>query len=137
MNFADDENPPEGAAYNSLKPQIGRAKLGQNGKYYCGKRVPVNSCRCCNGSCGPDDGCNCSDCMKLDIQSRRLPRGSLLNKDGRVATQSRKNGRFYCQDRTRQGGLNGICGPNDGPNCTACSILDTMAAPGGPYSTLI
>ena len=43
-----------------------RARIGESGKYYCGGVLDTN-CMCCNGYCGPDNGCNCSACMKLDI----------------------------------------------------------------------
>lgn len=38
--------------------------LGENGHYYCGMRVL--SCLCCDGICGPQHGCNCTPCQKLD-----------------------------------------------------------------------
>lgn len=41
-----------------------RAAPGQTGKYYCGRKVL--SCFCCDGHCGPNDGCNCSACQWLD-----------------------------------------------------------------------
>lgn len=53
------------------------ARLGSSGKYYCGKKLDGDPCLCCNGYCGPIEGCNCSACMELDIQSRRLPKGNL------------------------------------------------------------
>lgn len=37
---------------------------GDNGRYYCGMRVL--SCLCCDGICGPQHGCNCIPCQKLD-----------------------------------------------------------------------
>ncbi|XP_020288916.1 E3 ubiquitin-protein ligase HERC2 isoform X1 [Pseudomyrmex gracilis] len=40
------------------------AKKGENGHYYCGMRVL--SCLCCDGICGPQHGCNCTPCQKLD-----------------------------------------------------------------------
>ncbi|XP_011141461.1 E3 ubiquitin-protein ligase HERC2 [Harpegnathos saltator] len=40
------------------------AKKGDNGRYYCGMRVL--SCLCCDGICGPQHGCNCIPCQKLD-----------------------------------------------------------------------
>jgi hypothetical protein len=42
------------------------AKLGENGKFYCGGPL-VTDCFCCNMECGPLKGCNCEHCMKLDI----------------------------------------------------------------------
>ncbi|KAK3100706.1 hypothetical protein FSP39_024049, partial [Pinctada imbricata] len=40
------------------------ARKGETGKYYCGMRVL--SCGCCDGHCGPNNGCNCPPCQKLD-----------------------------------------------------------------------
>lgn len=34
-----------------------RAKLASNGKYYCGKKLDGPECYCCDGNCGPSDGC--------------------------------------------------------------------------------
>ncbi|CAH0559020.1 unnamed protein product [Brassicogethes aeneus] len=42
------------------------AKQGEFGKYYCGQRVLT--CTCCDGICGPDSGCNCQPCQKLDAE---------------------------------------------------------------------
>ena len=38
--------------------------LGESGHYYCNLRVL--SCPCCDGICGPQSGCNCIPCQKLD-----------------------------------------------------------------------
>jgi hypothetical protein len=40
------------------------AKMGTTGKYYCGRRVLY--CSCCDGHCGPTNGCNCESCQQLD-----------------------------------------------------------------------
>lgn len=37
---------------------------GESGHYYCGMRVLT--CACCDGLCGPQMGCNCSPCQRLD-----------------------------------------------------------------------
>ncbi|XP_060526978.1 E3 ubiquitin-protein ligase HERC2 [Cylas formicarius] len=42
------------------------AKEGEFGKYYCGRRVLT--CTCCDGICGPQSGCNCAPCQKLDAE---------------------------------------------------------------------
>lgn len=34
------------------------ARLGETGKYYCGGDLEGH-CNCCNGECGPTNGCNC------------------------------------------------------------------------------
>lgn len=37
---------------------------GESGHYYCSTRVLT--CPCCDGICGPQSGCNCGPCQKLD-----------------------------------------------------------------------
>lgn len=47
------------------------AELGRTGKYYC--KGPIGyPCGCCNGVCGPSNGCNCLPCLKLDKEARGL-----------------------------------------------------------------
>ena len=46
------------------------AQKGDTGKYYCGRKIL--SCSCCNGHCGPNNGCNCLPCQKLDQEEREL-----------------------------------------------------------------
>ncbi len=43
--------------------------LGESGKYYCSQRVL--SCSCCDGRCGPNNGCSCAACQKLDEDEKR------------------------------------------------------------------
>ena len=38
--------------------------VGETGKYYCGMKLL--SCACCDGHCGPHNGCNCGPCAALD-----------------------------------------------------------------------
>jgi len=66
------------------------SKKGTTSKYYCGKEIGFK-CGCCTG-CGPTNGDNCLPCMKLDVKSRNLPRGYLVNKFG--ATAIFKNNSF-------------------------------------------
>nr|CAD7427836.1 unnamed protein product [Timema monikensis] len=40
------------------------AHKGESGHYYCGLRVLT--CPCCDGICGPNTGCNCPACQRLD-----------------------------------------------------------------------
>ncbi|XP_053987984.1 E3 ubiquitin-protein ligase HERC2 isoform X2 [Hylaeus volcanicus] len=40
------------------------SRKGESGHYYCNMRVL--SCLCCDGICGPQQGCNCGPCQKLD-----------------------------------------------------------------------
>jgi hypothetical protein len=92
-----------------------QARLGISGKYYCGGPLDTN-CNCCNGYCGMDDGCNCSACMKLDIRSRALPKGYLVNREGYPCRKG-VNSIFYCGRKCLFGVAfcDGYCGPTDGP----------------------
>ncbi|CAB3375688.1 Hypothetical predicted protein [Cloeon dipterum] len=60
----------------SLINSVGAAaKKGESGHYYCGMKVL--SCACCDGICGPQMGCNCAPCQKLDDdESKRLKTGA-------------------------------------------------------------
>lgn len=44
------------------------AQKGETGKFYCGRCIL--KCTCCEGQCGPDKGCNCEPCQKLDQEDR-------------------------------------------------------------------
>ncbi|XP_013391120.1 E3 ubiquitin-protein ligase SINA-like 4 [Lingula anatina] len=104
------------------------ARLGETGKYYCSQ--PLNgSCSCCNGFCGPTNGCNCTPCMKLDVSRRRLPHGWLVNRKGFSARVGPETGRFYCGRKVMpvNSSCDGYCGPTNGPNCEACRKLDRQA----------
>ncbi|XP_059157195.1 E3 ubiquitin-protein ligase HERC2-like isoform X2 [Physella acuta] len=46
------------------------AKKGETGKFYCGMKVL--SCSCCDGHCGPKNGCNCPPCQQLDKEEETL-----------------------------------------------------------------
>lgn len=102
------------------------SRLGASGKFYC--QGPLNThCACCNGVCGPTTGCNCVACMELDVASRCLPTGYLVNKEGRISKLA-PNGNVYCGSKVMNGvpGCDGWCGPNDGPQCSSCRILQTQ-----------
>ncbi|CAF3446657.1 unnamed protein product [Rotaria sp. Silwood1] len=103
------------------------ARLGSTGKFYCGGTLDGSQCNCCNGKCGPTNGCNCSSCMLLDVQKRILPRGWLVNSDGAPARcSSQLPTTFYCGRRVMpdDGTSDGYCGPTNGPQCTACQRLN-------------
>ncbi|XP_072049397.1 uncharacterized protein [Amphiura filiformis] len=90
------------------------ARKGTTGKYYCGRRVL--SCYCCNGHCGPTNGCNCADCQKLDEVR--------LNYAGAPARKG-TTGKYYCGRRVLSClCCNGHCGPTNGCNCVDCQKLD-------------
>ncbi|XP_015113813.1 E3 ubiquitin-protein ligase HERC2 [Diachasma alloeum] len=46
------------------------SRKGDSGHYYCNLRVL--SCLCCDGICGPQSGCNCGPCQKLDEEEAAL-----------------------------------------------------------------
>lgn len=108
------------------------ARLGESGKFYCGSGLGT-LCGCCNGRCGPTDGCNCSACMKLDVLRARLPSGWFINRDGYPAHLSPETNQYYCGRRVKAlrsaRFCDGCCGPNNGPNCFACKKLDEQAIP--------
>lgn len=79
-----------------MNSQNNLARPGSTGKFYCGKKLDKMKCKCCNGNCGPTNGCNCSMCMQLDITIRSLPKGYLVNTAGRTAKYSPEAKVFYC-----------------------------------------
>eukprot|EP00831_Metopus_contortus_P070462 TRINITY_DN6398_c0_g1_i1.p1 TRINITY_DN6398_c0_g1~~TRINITY_DN6398_c0_g1_i1.p1 ORF type:complete len:306 (+),score=37.64 TRINITY_DN6398_c0_g1_i1:126-1043(+) len=79
------------------------SKIGVNGKFYCGQRLDVIRCSCCNGFCGKTNGCNCSACMALDRRLRNLPKGYLVNDGGHICKYDSKLQQFYCST-LRKGG---------------------------------
>ena len=107
---------------------VGRAaRIGASGKYCCGGRLEPR-CGCCDGNCGPNGGCNCLSCMKLDVKSRLLPKEYLVNSEGRIARKG-QTGKFYCGGRVLVGVANcdGWCGPTNGPSCPSCSRIDAQS----------
>jgi len=100
------------------------AKLGASGKFYCGGKLEGNKC-CCDGNCGPTDGCNCKSCMMLDIQTRGLGKGYWVNREGFTCRKG-NGGRVYCGRKTSRGFVSFYCGPDNGDNCQACRILESQ-----------
>ncbi|KAL4472621.1 hypothetical protein ABPG74_018570 [Tetrahymena malaccensis] len=68
------------------------SRVGETGKYYCGQDIGFR-CGCCSG-CGPHNGDNCLPCMILDVQTRKLPKGYLVNKFGAISIL--KDQQFSC-----------------------------------------
>ena len=103
------------------------ARLGDNAKYYCGGQLETQ-CFCCDGYCGTTNGCNCASCMKLDIKSRLLPKGYLVNREGAIARRGSTN-HFYCGRKVLNGVIfsDGYCGPTNGPACNSCKVLNEQA----------
>jgi hypothetical protein len=92
------------------------ARRGTSGKFYCGERSDV-VCSSCDGNCGPSNGCQCTNCAKLDIEFHKLPPGFILNHDGNICQFINEN--FYCGVRT---GNAIYCSP-DFNNCNPCSRM--------------
>lgn len=103
------------------------ARLGSSGKFYCGGKLDGQRCSCCNGTCGPSNGCNCSGCMLLDVQKRKLSHGWLVNSEGASARCSPEQPtKFYCGRMVLQHNplTDGYCGPTDGDQCSSCLRLN-------------
>lgn len=73
--------------------------------------------------------------MKLDIDSRNLPKGWLVNSKG-FSSRKGKTGLFYCGCLDRNLRMK-YCGPTDGPNCESCQKLDEMTKIDKRYKKLI
>jgi hypothetical protein len=103
-----------------LQNERGRwARLGETGKFYCGGKLEGPFCQCCDGNCGPGNGCNCQGCMKLDLQAKRLPKGYLMNREGFPCAIG-ENGVPFCR---RKVGDTAYCDTLS--VCMACNILKT------------
>ena len=110
----------------TVEADRGDVRLGVTGKYYCGGQLNGPLCSCCDGTCGTGNGCNCLECMRLDVTVRKLPPNWLVNRDG-FACRKGSNGRnFFCGRKVMEDvyGCDGYCGPTDGPNCYACQKID-------------
>jgi len=101
------------------------SRIGETGKYYCEGSLGKYTCDCCDGNCGPGNGCNCLPCMKLDVASRKLPRHFYVNREGAICRKSSETGLFYCGRMVMSRNMNcdGYCGPTNGPHCRACEIM--------------
>jgi hypothetical protein len=108
------------------------ASLGENNIFYCGGRLNFK-CKCCDGTCGPTNGCVCSACMRYNCRKRNLPFGHLINKKGLVAKWHKAifGGNFYCggefkHEINRLFGskkiISGVCGSTLG-SCSECETL--------------
>jgi hypothetical protein len=100
-------------------------KISANGKHYCGKPSDLK-CKCCDRRCGPNSGCNCSKCQKLDIEVRNLPKGFFVNRKGNICRI--KDGVMYCGQNFCPPNqfCDGYCGPKDGPNCVSCQRMQNQ-----------
>lgn len=106
------------------------SRLGESGMRYCGGPLP-SPCGCCNGKCGPTNGCACAECMAIETRVRKLPRGWLVNKKG-ASCRKGTTGRYYCGRKhsslSNVEGCDGWCGATDGPQCTDCAIIQKLAS---------
>jgi hypothetical protein len=120
------EDMPNSGHIRDCIETIGDARIGATGKYYCGHLLNT-ICFCCNWICGPGDGCNCQSCMQLDIAARALPKGYLVNREGRTA-RAGSNNLWHCGAKVIKGvsGCDGWCGPTSGPQCSACERLQAQ-----------
>ena len=140
LKHVTEQHPIEVIAYFSAPirdciGKIGDARIGETGKYYCGQLLNT-VCFCCNWFCGPGDGCNCQSCMQLDIAARALPKGYLVNREGRIA-RAGSNNLWYCGAKVMRGVPNcdGWCGPTNGPQCSACQWLQAQLST--RYSSIV
>lgn len=116
---------PKDTSFATITNDVGRpARLGSTGKYYCSASLEPE-CFCCDGFCGPNAGCNCKSCMKLDVSIRGLPPNWYVNKYGAACRKSEDTGQFHC-GRKIQMSDEDYCGPFNGPSCRACRDILTQ-----------
>jgi len=106
-------------------------RIGTSGMRYCGGALPPSGCGCCNGMCGPSTGCACANCMSIEINLRKLPRGWLINRAG-ASCRRGTTGKWYCGRKhpALEHSLHvcdGWCGPTNGPQCPECAVLERLA----------
>lgn len=117
--------------------------LGTDGRYYCGQNVGCHlyhdgpnrwqshtlaTCRC-NGSCGPTQGCQCTDCYFASYPEEATRRSRWLGSGGRyycgqiVGQEGYYTGNHRWQGhRSANCGCNGHCGPAHGCQCRECYL---------------
>jgi len=111
-------------------PSSRASRLGTSGMRYCGGYLPSPACGCCNGRCGPTNGCSCAECMEIETRLRKLPKGWLVNKNG-ASCRKGITGKYYCGRRQTSLDLmpcDGWCGPTNGPQCNDCAIIQKLAS---------
>ncbi|XP_065054194.1 uncharacterized protein LOC135682995 [Rhopilema esculentum] len=101
---------------------------GKTGKFYCGKPLDDPECSCSGAQCGPETGCNCNACMKLDVVTQSLAVRTYVNRMGHPSKQSTKNENFYCGRMVLKGTSRKdvCCGPKRGKSCSACRELQGL-----------
>ena len=102
-----------------------RASRGESGKFYCAKKNDIKCVlkNCCDGNCGPDNGCNCTACIQLDKEFYQLEKNQMLNKMGVVCQLV--NNSFYCGGNYFVNGKCIQCAPGNGNfMCMGCSAVN-------------
>jgi hypothetical protein len=143
---------------NNRECHISYNPAAQNGhysagyKFYCGgtgvtHRPGGRQCTC-DGTCGPNNGCQCSACFELEeaYHRREIPAPERVsveegrnnaNRKVRCSFDSYHRRRYlrYCGANVGQSGYHqpcgrcdGRCGPNSGCQCQACHALDEVIA---------
>jgi len=111
---------------NMYNPERSR----HTGRWYCGRRVMEENnypfgCIGCDGRCGPNNGPNCPACIMYGVsQGDEFP--LVLGDDGYGSHSTQgETGLMYCGQRMKKKSSihNGVCGPNNGPNCRECRQL--------------
>ena len=70
-----------------------KVTMGRFGIVYCSPKMEFK-CDCCDGNCGPTDGCCCISCMEMNCQTRNIASGDLINKHGRISQFTKRS--YYC-----------------------------------------
>jgi hypothetical protein len=97
------------------------AMVGVTGKFYCGNEI--EACEyCCDGHCGPTNGCNCRACMFIDAEARHLPPGFLVNNLGRACRLSKISFKVHCGGMIKEYTTE-YCEDKTGKQCSGCETM--------------
>ena len=118
-NQNDEKNNYFGLLHSRTNALGKNSRRGSNGKFYCGEKSDI-VCSTCDGMCGPNNGCQCSYCMKLDIEFYNIPAGFILNHDGNICKLIENQ--FFCGNRMG----NNFCSPDFGP-CQPCTRISNLS----------
>ena len=74
-NFPVNEETPSDAylgqkLFQGLKERFGRTQSRENGKFYCGRKLGIQTIPGSDGRCGPKNGPQCKDCELADIPQK-------------------------------------------------------------------
>jgi hypothetical protein len=118
-NHVDNKNNFLGLLHSRTNALGKTSRRGSSGKFYCGEKSDI-VCPTCDGMCGPNSGCQCSYCMKLDMEFYNLPAGFTLNHDGNICKFIENQ--FFCGNRMG----NNFCTPDYG-SCQPCSRISNLS----------